>query len=313
MNLPLNEPSGPRPRAFVVGAPRCGTTALITILRQHPQVFVPYVKEPHFFGADLTTRRGFTSVPEYLQLFAEAGDRLAIEGSTWYLYSTDAASEIRDFDPQARIIVMIRNPVDVMHSWHAYAVLLGEEPIEDFEEALAAEPDRRAGRRLPDGTPPEHLFYRQIPCFAEQIERYAAVFERSQIHVVVHDDFRMDNAGIAQDTFRFLGVDSEFRPTFSVVNSNAAPKSRTVQRVLEHQPEAVRAVVRAVTSRRVRHRLRHKIRRLNRAYRSRAPMDPALRRRLTEEFAPEVKKLSSLLGRDLSAWQVVPQDVPKAG
>lgn len=292
----------PHPRSFLVGAPRCGTTALASFLNQHPELFVPYVKEPHFFGSDLTTRRGFPTLESYLELFADAGDRHALEASTWYLYSKEAAREIHDFRPDARIVAMVRNPVDLIHSWHAHVVLLGIEPIPDFAAALDAEDDRRAGRNLPHGSPVEKLQYREIPRFAEQIERYVRVFGRERVHVVVFDDFQRDNHAVFADVVEFLGVDPAPRPEVAVVNSNAAPRSRKVQHMIEHQPEIVRRVVRRLLPRRVRHEVRNAVRRLNASTERRPKLDPALRAELTAEFAPEVARLSELLGRDLSHW-----------
>ena len=290
------------PDVFLVGAPRCGTTALANFLGQHPEAHVPYVKEPHYFGSDLTERTGFPTLTSYVELYTDADGRRAIDASTWYLHSRTAAQEIREFRPDARIIVMVRDPIELIHSWHGHVFLMGAEPIASFEEALAAEPERRAGRGIPLGTPREALLYRQIPRFAEQIERYLDAFGPERVKVIVHDDFRSDNLAVVRDVCRFLGVDDAFRPEMKRVNSNARPRSRWIQQVLEHQPESVRAFVRSVTSKRLRHRVRDTLRGLNAAPAPRPPLDPALRARLAHEFEPEVERLSGLLGRDLRHW-----------
>src|SRR5438093_448879 len=142
----------PRPDFFIVGAPKCGTTAMYAYLRQHPQIFMPFHKEPLFFGSDLTTRYGRMSLEEYLALFADAsrGQRIG-EASAWYLYSATAAAEIKAFAPDAQIVVMLRDPVEVMRAQHSQLLFNMQETLTSFAEALAAEADRRAGRRLPPG------------------------------------------------------------------------------------------------------------------------------------------------------------------
>ena len=138
-----------KPDFFIVGAPRCGTTAMYEYLRVHPDVYMPLHKEPMYFGQDLTQLHVRLTERDYLALFAEArpGQRIG-EATTWYLFSKTAASEIRDFSPDARIIIMLRHPVDVMYSLHRELLFYRGETIDDFAEALAAEADRREGRRL---------------------------------------------------------------------------------------------------------------------------------------------------------------------
>ena len=109
-----------RPDFFIVGAPKCGTTALYEYLRQHPAVFMPFHKEPLFFGDDLTRRYGRLTLHDYMRLFKDAkpGQRVG-EASAWYLYSRSAAAEIKAYAPDAQIIVMVRNPVDMMYAEHS--------------------------------------------------------------------------------------------------------------------------------------------------------------------------------------------------
>ena len=163
-----------RPDLFIVGAPKCGTTALNEYLRAHPDIYIPLVKELHFFGQDLTFR--FTpriSEREYLQLFVpgRAASRLG-EASVRYLQSRTAAREIRAFSPTAHIIAMLRNPVDMMHAMHSELCFSGMEDILSFEAALDAEEARMRGERIPPGTNvPEMLYYRTSARFTEQLER----------------------------------------------------------------------------------------------------------------------------------------------
>ncbi len=292
------------PDFFIVGAFKAGTTALYEYLRAHPQVFMPFHKEPMYFGADLDARYARMTREEYLSLFAEARtDQRVGEASPWYLYSTMAASEIQEFNPEAQIIVMLRNPVDVMHAQHAQLLFNHREDLADFEAALAAEADRRTGRRIPAGAlRREALFYRHSVRFTEQLERYIDLFGWERVHVIVFDDFRDRTAETYADVLRFLGVDSGFRPDFEVRNPNRRVRSAALQRAVFRPRGALRRMVPWLRRFPLVHRVRDALVNANSAPEARAPMDPRLRTRLTAELAPEIEALGRLIGRDLSAW-----------
>jgi hypothetical protein len=294
----------PRPDFFVVGAFKCGTTALYAYLRQHPQIFMPFHKEPLFFGDDLTRRYGRMSEADYRALFRDArpGQRIG-EASAWYLYSTSAAREIAAYAPNAQIIAMVRNPVDVMHAEHSQLIFNVEENLADFEEALAAEPARRRGERLPPGPiRPETLYYRHSVRFAEQLERYLDVFGADRVHVIVFDDFRDDTAATYRAVLEFLGVDPTFRPNFTVRNPNKQVRFPRLQRLVYQPPGPLLRLVPRLRRFPLVHRLRAAVLRANSAAARREAMDPGLRRRLTAEMAPDIDRLGRLIGRDLSAW-----------
>jgi hypothetical protein len=291
-----------KPQFFIVGAPRCGTTALSDFLSQHPSIYFSYVKEPHYFGSDLPIRRGFRSEDEYLQLFREAQERIAGEGSTWYLFSKRAAQEIHEFNPDAKIIVMLRNPADMLYSWHGHILLTGEETIDDFEEALKAEPDRRQGKRIPKNTPINKLLYSDIPRYTEQIQRFHSVFGAQNVHTIIYDDFQANQAQVVRDTFKFLGVDPDFIPEITVVNGHGEIKSKSLQYLTHSQPQFVRNIVKTLLPSKVRSQLRHSMHQMNTKPSERAALAPELREHLNKEFAQEISRLSHFLKRDLGHW-----------
>ncbi len=300
-----------KPNFFIVGAPKCGTTAMNDYLAQHPEIFIPDIKEVHFFGSDLPFTKGaLRDEGAYRALFAGATEPRRGEASVWYLYSSTAAEEIHTFNPDAKIIVMLRNPADMLYSQHSQFLYNGNEDILDFREALAAESERKAGRRVPasahliDG-----LFYSETVRYAEQLGRYFEVFGRENVHIILYDDFRADLPGTYRETLRFLGVRDDFAPEFAVVNPNKRARSKVLRDFVQTPPESVKRLGRLFFPRSLRQRVMKGLEGANVRYEARAPLEPELRLELTRRFTPEVEKLSHLLGRELP-W-TLPRDPPE--
>jgi hypothetical protein len=264
---------------------------------------MPRRKEPHFFCADLYAPRYVQSEAEYLALFRDAGGAPRIgEASVFYLYSQEAARRIAAFAPDARIIAMLRDPVDMIYALHSQLVFSGHEDLGDFADALDAEADRRAGRRLPPhGEPFAALQYRAVARYAPQLTRYFDAFGRDRVHVILHDDLKRDAAGVYAGVCRFLGIDDTHRPSFEVVNPNTRVRSRVVRDVLKFSAP-VRTLARLLP-RAARRRIARRIVELNTQVEPRRPLSPVLARTLRDELAPAVADVEALIGRDLAAWR----------
>ena len=246
-------------------------------------------------------------------MFADGGDAARRgESSVWYLWSRRAASEIHAYRPTARIIAMVRNPLDMLPSLHSQYLYDAVEVIADFADALAAEQDRRCGRRIPrfGGSDPWRLFYRDVARFHEQVERYFTMFGREQVRVVLFDDFVNEPQRTYDGILAFLDVDRAFVPDFRVVNPNKRIRSRPLQHAvwsLCDPSSGVRRVgTRLIPVHGVRSTLLQRsvpaLRRMNTAVEARPPIDPALKADLAAELAPDIDRLGDLIGRDLSRW-----------
>lgn len=295
-----------KPNFIIVGAPRSGTTAMCEYLKMHPEIFMSTPKEPYFFGSDLTWRVSGRppSKEQYLALFSKAGNTIrAGEASVLYLYSKKAAIEIKAFSPSAQIVVMLRNPVDMMYSMHSQLLYSFNEDIVDFEEALKAEKDRKSGLHIPlHCICPQYLYYKDIARCTEQINRYFNVFGQKNVHIIIFDDFKKETAQIYRECLRFLRVNDKFKPTsFQVINPNKKVRSKVLYNFLHYPPQIIR-LSKYLFSKSLRQKLLVRFRKLNTKNISRTPMDPKLRNYLQEEFKPEVEKLSELLNRDLTDW-----------
>ncbi len=306
----------PKPNFFIVGAPKCGTTSLHEYLQRHPDIFMPYYKEPHFFGSDLEGSRfhHFRGKPErYLKLFRDArGQKRIGESSPWYLASQRAAAEIYAYDPKAKIIVMLRSPIDMMYSMWSQFRYSGNEQIDSFDEALAAEPARRAGQRIRRAA---HcitgLQYRQMARYSQQLPRYFEVFGRENVLVIIFDDFRSDTAGVFRTVCEFLCVDSSLPMRFDIRNPNKETRLAWLQQLIVGSGFSLMLLKDRLTYLATTHTLvpyRYRTRAVEGViaaytrYERRSPLTPELRGSLQEEFRGEVAALSQLLGRDLSHW-----------
>jgi Sulfotransferase domain len=314
MTSPSSTISGQRiPTFFIVGAPKSGTSAMHDFLRQHPDIFMPPFKEIHYFGSDLTFP-GRLDRTEYLKCFSDWGnERIAGETSVYYLASKRAAAEIHAFNPVARVIIMLRNPVEAIGSLYHQVRFNLNEPLDSLEAALAAEPRRAQGLDLPPSTAkPHQLLYRGTVSYHDQVARYLDTFGPGSVHVILYDDFRCDLASTYRATLEFLGVDTTFEPQFSVINPNKVYRSELLQSFLNRPPAWLADVVRRVVPFRVVRRLVARGHSLNTRPVAREPMNRELRQRLSDELAPDIARLAALLGRDLRMWSAAaaPPDQP---
>lgn len=278
------------PDFFLVGAARSGTTSMFTYLKQHPEIFVSVLKEPHFFGTDLTCQPHTVRDREVYGRFFEDADKGQIcgEGSVWYLLSKQAATEIREVRPEAKILIMLREPTAMIQSLHALYLRTGNEELEDIEEAIAAEDTRRQGRRIPATAYfPEGLLYTEVASYTEKVRRYVEVFG-DNVHIVLFDDFVTDAPTVYRDTVSFLGVDPDFVPNWDLSAANMTMRM-DVLRQMRKLPSELRRVMRGSGKRHL----------------GKGPkMRPAFRAELRRHFAADIDNLSALIGRDLSRWSV---------
>ena len=316
---PALEPQAGRvPDFFIVGHPKCGTTALYEMLRRHPQVFMPEQKEPRYFSSDLPSPyqpkpsgEPGASYADYLALFRDAApDQLVGEASTAYIWSRTAAGLIAAAQPSARIIVVLREPADFLRSLHLQLLQHRSEEEPSLRRAIALEDERRQGRSLTEINAqwPAVLMYTDRVRYVEQLRRYHELFGQEQVLVLIYDDFRRDNEGTMRAVQRFLGIDD----TLPVQAVQANPTVRRRARLdrlmasLAHGSSplarAARRPVTLLTPRRLRRQTLGAVRGRVIYAGPKAP-DPTLMLELRRRFKPEVQALSDYLGRDLvSLW-----------
>jgi Sulfotransferase family len=292
------------PNFFIVGAAKSGTTALYRYLRQHPDVYLPDVKEPRFFSYDPDDRTRYAgprahelidSVVKdqaaYEALYEAAnGERAIGDVSPAYLPSPIAADRIRAAVPDARVVAVLRDPVERAYSHFLDNVGSGWEPETDFERVLDLREQRRRERWWRKWDYVDNGFY------AAQLERYFEAFERDRIRIYLYEDLRADPLDLVTEVLRFVGVDPSAELDVSGRhNVSSVPRHRGVQRLLS-APAPVRGALRPLVPGRLRSRIR-------RGNLHRPEMSPVARARLRETYREDVDRLEALIGRDLSAWR----------
>jgi len=210
------------PNFLIIGAQKAGTTSLYEYLRQHPQVYMSPVKEPHFFTYEGEARPSadiVTQWSQYLALFAGAqGHHVAIgEASPSYLHAHHAPERIHRYLPDVRLIAILRNPVERAFSNWVHNVEHGRERL-SFPEALAREEERmRQGAG--------YVFdYRWKGFYAAHLSRYLALFPRDHLRVYLFDELRAKPAWVMRDLFEFLEIDPDFQARLERHNVSGIPK-----------------------------------------------------------------------------------------
>jgi hypothetical protein len=297
-----------KPNFFIVGAPKCGTTALYEYLRPHPHIFMSEVKEPHFFARDMAPYPRIKTPEDYSRLFAKAAEsHLRVgEASVYYLRSSVAIPNIRAFNPGAKIIAMFRNPIDMVYSLHAQLVYVSEEDEADFETAWRLQDRRRQGLDLPPRIrSPLLVQYAEIGMFGAQTQRLLACFPRSQVKLILYDDFAADPKQVYADVMRFLDIPHDGRTEFPRVNESKRTRLDWLRKLSRKPPPTLRQAFRnlkeVVGPERV-SSVKKKIVALNTVTGSRAPLSARLRAELRETFRDDLELFSQLINRDLSHW-----------
>ena len=293
------------PTFLIVGAARSGTTALYYYLKQHPEVFMSKLKEPNFFafanevpacsgpGSEYINN-SITKLADYHSLFEDAAGESAVgEVSPLYLYSERAPARIHHYLPKARILAILRNPVEQAFSHFLYAKRQMLEPLEDFATALASE-----GKRKEKGWQP--LFqYSQFPKYHQQLQRYFEKFPAEQIKIFLYEDLQEKPHTVLRDIFAFIGVDEDFDPDISYrPNAGGIPRNRLLQNLVM-KPFPIGKVVGRLLPEGFKRSIRDAVSDLNL---QNPPIPHTAKALLIAELRNDIMRLQDLLDRDLSAW-----------
>jgi len=299
----------PRPDFLIIGAPKSGTTSVYHYLQQHPQVFMTPLKEPHFFLFDgpeaprmngpfdaIRRKEMIDSWDAYQSLLDNAGaGAICGEASIRYLYSQQACDAIHRRLPGAKLIVILRNPVDRAFSSYQRDRRHGTEPCPTFEQSLE-EGEKRERDGWFIGS------HQSLGFYSRHLEAYFRTFGREQVRVYLQDDLRQDAGALLRDIFGFLGVDTAFEPDLTVKYNITGTIKNPFWRLLWMHTRALRAQLLPYMPLRWRGRFFDLIASKPVQERHTEAMSPATRVRLIQVYRNAILALQELIGRDLSHW-----------
>ena len=295
------------PNFFIVGAPKCGTSSLNNTLRWHPNIYVPLEFEPQYFCTDFQSIADYT--PEsYLRLFSGVTDQHQAVGekSVIYLYSEVAVDNILEFNPDAKLILMLRNPVDLVYSWHSQLYYSFLEDIDDFNTAWNMQESRQRGNHIPERCPvPFALQYREIGRLGKYATRLFTKAPREQVKIIFMEDVHADVERIYAETLEFLGVDYAPRRDPRKLNVNKRHRSRWLGSHLTHDSKSrtsrvIKRIEKLPLIRKT--NFRYRLHEWNKVEYKRPPLAHDMRQQLIEEFREDVMELGELTGRNLEHW-----------
>lgn len=285
------------PNFFIIGAPKCGTTALAAYLATHPNVFMCVPKEPHHFSTDISWQI-VDDRDSYLRLFSGAQPHhLAIgEASVFYLFSKCAVENILKFNPDARFIVMCRNPVEMAISLHAENRRSGAEEFSEFEDAWRAQ---RARLLNPPARNPNALQYEMIAKTGVQLKRLYEVAGRDRVKVILFEDFIKDTRHCYLDVLNFLSLEDDHRVDFPAYNEKRVYRWAFFNRAITAVSDFIGLTNRFRKPLKL---LSDVIRPINYAWPPGSSLRAEFRQELIDVFREDISVLSQLLNRDLSSW-----------
>jgi len=299
------------PNFFIIGAMKSGTATVYEWLKQHPQIYMSPWKEPNFFsseGEEYITRPGgrkdseypmIKDIEDYCALFKDVLNETAIgEATVGYLFNPRTPERLKQCVPDARLIAILRDPVDRAFSQYRMRIRQGDEPVSDFVEAFHMEENR-----IRNNWDPFTWSYKSVGFYYVQLKRYFDLFDRSQIRVYLYEDLESKPDKLMKDIFRFLQVDDCFNPDLSrkdrVKKVQYIPKNEVMHTLLT-KPNPIRFAYGSLIKPFIpKETLEPVVRWL---MMKRVKLSLETRKKLIGEFQDDILKLQELIERDLSGW-----------
>ena len=297
------------PSFLFIGTGKAGSTSLYHYLDEHPEVFMSPVKETNFFSYEggrpnfsgpgdlqsLAHKTTITSIQEYKNNFQGITNERAIgEVSPSYLYIPQAPQRIKKYIPSAKMIVILRHPVDRAYSNFQHRTNLGLEPLTDFSEAISQEKTRIEKNWAPTWHYLEQGFY------YKQLKRYFDLFERSQFKIYLFEDWLSDKLGLMREVFDFIGVDPSFTPNMiTKYNISGKPKSMALNNFLTNQ-NPIKTILKKALPQKVCNQLTLNVQMAN--LQKLPKLSPQVRQQLNQVYEQDILKLQNLIDRELSSW-----------
>jgi hypothetical protein len=291
------------PNTLIIGAAKAGTTTLYDLLKQHPQVFLSFDKEPRFFSHEEYFNRG---TKWYVETYFDQRETYPVqcEATPHYLYWADKVSPRIKQAYQTKplkFIVILRNPIDRAYSWYWNMVIDGRESL-PFLAALKAEEKRIKGNWAELEYTGSMLYgYVKGGCYAAQIQQFFEDFPEDRFHILLLDDLLQDQTGAMHKLTHFLGIDSETIIKPSLSNPSQRPRNRLLHKLVREQFR-LKELTKSLIPIRIRHAIKSFILKSNLKDFAYPEMESEAYFYLKDKLSPEISQLSGIIQRDLSSW-----------
>jgi hypothetical protein len=297
------------PNFLIIGVAKSATTALWFYLKQHPEIFMSFPKEPRFFaymgqnidfkgpGDKLYKKAIVRNLDDYKNLFKDVNSEKAIgEASVAYFSEKHSADRIKSYIPDVKLILSLRNPVDRAFSHYLNKRRNGHECIKDFEEALKEENNRIQKNY-------SHTWrYIGRGFYYENIKYYLDKFGSEQMKIYIYDDFKKHTLLILKDIFKFIEVDDSFVPDLNTrPNESFIPKNRIIHNILNNRWKFYKSTKKFMPKK---YRIRL-IKFLNKKWeenKHKPQISREVKQKLIDIFREDIIKTQNLIGKDLSMW-----------
>jgi len=321
----MNTVHGRLPDFLIVGAAKSATTSLHAYLRQHPSIFMPLYKEPHFFSYADTEFNGSLrakTVRQYRDFFGPARPFQIIgEASTTYLYNYSHTIEnirkVYGADAEKiKIIISLRNPADRVFSHYSMYNLIGLEKL-SFDEAVRTGAVDRLNKDLDTERFGITVDYLEAGMYYAQVKAYKEAFPC--VHIILYDDIKRDSNAVIRGVFRFLGVVEDQSVSCAVAyNDTGAPRIACINtffnkmsKLLVTKRSRIKNTIAKYAGRIInwtafgmfwKPRIFKILRRIRFMNIKRVSLAPDARRRMVDFYRDDIVRLQGLIGRDLSSW-----------
>lgn len=301
------------PDFLIIGAGKSGTTSVDKYLAQHPQIFIPMAKEPNFFGYEFVKesdfngnqeeiahfRKAVTTLEKYLKLFSEAKPgQLRGETSNTYMYHPQAPERIKYYNPDVKLIAVLRQPAGRLYSRFMHLARENRTPTKLFSDCM----DRNSIWWKRNDLIQEGFYFKNLT-------PYYNLFPAENIRVYLFEDLQEKPFEVMAELYSFLGVDSTFRPDVTVRYNESGIVKNPLMNKIYGQGGLISRSLRAVFPETVVEKLRGNLTLKKKVFALRGKnlhkpsMDPEVRKFLTHEvYAADIRQLEKLINRDLSRW-----------
>jgi hypothetical protein len=224
------------PNLFLVGSPKCATTALSTYLSEHPDIFFSHPKEPNYFNTDFSKKhRRFYNEKEYINTCLKdySNEKYAAEGTVWYLYSNKALENIKHFNKDAKIIAIIRDPAELLYSLHSTLLKSAQENIKSFSNAWNITLKQKENRNVPvTCRDVKLLMYHEIGAQGKHIKKLFSLYKKENIFVTNFNHVTQSTKETLKNIYEFLEIKPYSLEEYNDINSNEEVKSAKVSYLL---------------------------------------------------------------------------------